>query len=105
VGDPEGRSVLGQSLQRGEDRSLVLLVQAGGRFVEDQEWGISNGGARDGDPRSLPAGGRHAALPDRGVITLGEAPDERMGVREPGRRAGDPSADVVLPSDGCDAGR
>ena len=43
--------------------------------------------ARDGDALALPAGERHAALADFGLVALGKAGDEIVGLGRPGRRS------------------
>ena len=50
------------------DHSLRLGVEAGGSFVQNENAGIGQNGARNRDPLALPAGQFHAALADDGVV-------------------------------------
>src|SRR6266700_6933652 len=103
MGDEKSRASLVESIERFGHRPLVLSVQAGHWFVEDENGGLANGGARDGDPLSLPVRQRHPALAQYRVIALWQRLDELVGVGQPRggldflRRGGGRAAGDVLP--------
>jgi hypothetical protein len=53
-------------------RSL-RFVQAGRRFVQDEDGGAANGGARDGNALALAVRQRHSALAHQGFVPCGSA--------------------------------
>src|SRR5271165_186253 len=55
MSDPESSASLGKSYQGLEDRSFVLLIEARGGLVENQEGSVANRGAGNRDPLSLAA--------------------------------------------------
>src|SRR2546430_4779839 len=80
----------------------TTLFRSRGGLVEDEDRGTPDGRTGDRDPLALPVGERHAALPDRGAVSLRRRLDERMGVGEAGggldrlvRRTGRAVGDVV----------
>jgi hypothetical protein len=72
VGDGDGGVVAFEELGEGVvDESLGFGVEGGGRFVEDEDVGVFEQGARDGDALLLPAGELGAAGAGGGVETFG----------------------------------
>src|SRR2546425_12324716 len=76
VRDRERRAVAGDLLQLGLDRLLRLGGERGRRFVEDQDRGILENGARDRDTLLFAAGELEPAFADLRSITLRQAGDE-----------------------------
>src|SRR4029450_2634344 len=66
------------------DQTLVLGIEIAGGFIEDQNPGVGQQRARDGQALTLTAGELHAALADNGFVALLEARDEIMCVGELG---------------------
>src|SRR2546421_12753656 len=66
VRDGESRAVLYQPVDRLLNKPLCLRIHAGGRFIEDQDGGIMEDRARDGDSLSLAAGESLPSLADHG---------------------------------------
>ena len=72
VGDDEAGAAGHQRGQRLLDEPFVFRVEVAGGFVEDQDVGIGEHGAGDGDALALAAGEAQAALADRRVVSLGQ---------------------------------
>jgi hypothetical protein len=77
-------------------------VEPGGRLVQDQDGGVAQDRAGDGDPLPLAAGQQPPALADRCLVAAGQGGDElvRIGGLGGGAdlrigRAARPVADVV----------
>ena len=87
VGDDQRGPPLHERLQGVLDLDLRLRIEGGGRLVQDQDRGILEKGASDGDPLALAAGELRSLLADEGVVALRQAHDEVMGVG--GLRRGD----------------
>src|SRR3546814_6043613 len=64
--------------------ALRLAVEGGGRLVEQQDGGVLQHGAGDGDALALTAGEVAAARADLGVVAAGEGGDEIMGAGHAG---------------------
>src|SRR5947199_9825654 len=82
--DHEGRSPDHQALKSFHYHALVRLVQPRGRFIQDYDRGFTNRGASDRYPLALTVGQGRAALPQDGVVTLGQRLDELVRVGETG---------------------
>ena len=102
VGDHETGLAGHQPLERLAHLRLALDVEAGHRLVQDQDRGMEQERARDGDTLPLAARESRAALADEGVVTMLQLADELVGVRRPGRghdlpqaRLGSPVGDVL----------
>ena len=67
--------------------ALRLRVQGRGGLVQHQDGRPAKDRARDGDTLSLPARQRGPALPDHGVVPVGQCRDELVRVGSPGRLA------------------
>src|SRR5271165_2116091 len=76
VGDDDRGAALAQRAQRLLDRLLGLGIERRSRFVEEDEWGVLEKGAGDGDALALPAGELHAVLAARRVVPALESHDE-----------------------------
>jgi hypothetical protein len=64
VRDDNGGAPAGQIREGFLDEPFGFGVERGGRFVEDEDGRIREDGARDGEPLSLTAGEKNAALAD-----------------------------------------
>ena len=84
--DQEGRATGGHALQGVDDRPFVLLVQAGGGLVQDEDRGLADRRPGDRDALALAVRERHAALTQHRVIALRQRLDEAGGVGETRRR-------------------
>ncbi len=80
VGDDNSRASLHQAAQWVHDPARRGSVQAGGRFVEDEDRGVPQERPGYGDPLALPAGEEPPLLSDPGVVALRERQDEVVGV-------------------------
>jgi len=58
MGDDERRRVVRSRFEVDEDRLLDLAIEGGGRLVEDEDGGVFQDDARDGDPLVQLEGGR-----------------------------------------------
>ena len=76
VGDDDDGAVLHQVGQRRLNQGLALGVECGNGCVEDEDGGVFEDGAGDGQALALAAGETRAFLADDGVIALGHAQDE-----------------------------
>jgi hypothetical protein len=88
VGAPHGREAVGDhdGGATGEEASQGLFylrlrfqVHAARRFVEDEEFGIGDQGAGEGDELALPDGEPATPFADLGLVALREAPDKVVG--------------------------
>jgi hypothetical protein len=79
VGDQDDGAPGHQTLQRRLDLGLALGVERAGGLVEQQDRGVLQEGAGDGDPLPLTAGEPRARLADAGVVALGQRQDEVVG--------------------------
>ena len=76
VGDDQGGPALRETVQGVPDETLALRVQAGGGLVQEQEGRVLQEGAGYRKPLCLAAGEALAPLPDLGVVTVRNSPDE-----------------------------
>src|SRR6476646_3681247 len=76
VGDDYGGAAVEQALKAALDRFLGADVDVGGRLVEDQDAGLGEEGAGEGDKLALAGRELDAALADFGVETVGQGADE-----------------------------
>jgi hypothetical protein len=90
VRDDEGRAALHQVREAFLNHGLRFGIEAGGRFVEDQNARIGQDGARDRDSLPLAAGELDAALADDGVVLQLVLFGELVHARDGGRREGSP---------------
>ena len=75
-------------LERALDERFAFAVERGGRFIENEDRGIPQQRAGDGEALPLAAGEFHAALADQGVEAFGKTVDELRAVRALARRRG-----------------
>src|SRR5713101_13040 len=68
VSDHERRAPAAQLTQPVLNQGFAFAVQAGSCLVKDQQFGVGENGARDGDALSLSAGKFYAALAHHGVV-------------------------------------
>ena len=87
VGDGEGRAARHQRRQGALDQALGLGVQGGGGFVQDQDAGVLQDGAGDGDALLLAAGELVAALADDRIVAVRQAGDVVVDGRRLRRRS------------------
>src|SRR5690606_34877669 len=87
VRDHERRAPAAQRPESVPDHRLALAVQAGSGLVKDQDPGIGQDRARDGDSLALPAGQLHAALAHDRVVAVLEAVHEFIAVGDAARGA------------------
>ena len=66
------------------DQTLGARIDRGGRFVEDQDSGIGQCRAGDGDQLTLSLAEAGAAFAEHGLILLRQAIDKYIRVRHPG---------------------
>src|SRR5919201_3392490 len=74
--DDKDRAPLGDPLHVLLDHPLAFVIEGARCLVEDQDAGIGDERARDGDALTLPAGQAATALADDGVIALGQLQNE-----------------------------
>ena len=80
VGDADDGAVFGEVVDGFLDFGLGLGIERGGGFVEDEDGGVADEGAGDGDALALAAGEALAAFAEGGVVALREGLDEVVGV-------------------------
>ena len=83
MGDGNDGAAGGQAFEGLLDETFALIVECGGRLVEDQDRGIAEDGAGERQALALAPGEGCAALADQRVITRGQPENEVFGV---GRR-------------------
>src|SRR5262245_33562088 len=76
VRDEERGALTIKSFERGEHLALVLSVETGHGFVENQNRRLADGGAGNGDSLALAVRERDAPLAENGVIALRQLLDE-----------------------------
>ena len=76
MGNGDHRAPGHQLLQRGLHRAFGFAVQGGCGFVQQQDRGIFQHGARDGEALALPAGQHGAAIPHQGAEALRQRLDK-----------------------------
>ena len=80
VGNDKAGAVGAKVFKRFLDESLGVVVERGGGLVEQQQRGIFQQGAGDGEPLFFAAGEAAAALAGDGVEAVGTGADEVGGV-------------------------
>src|SRR5215212_6304352 len=80
VRDDDGGAVAQHPLDGPLDELLGLRVDGAGRLVEDEERRVEGERAREGDELLLADGEARAALAHLGLVALGQALDEAVGV-------------------------
>src|SRR5690606_3284486 len=83
VCDHESRASGPQSCQSRLDQRLTLRIQRTGCLVQDQDSRIGENRPRNRYPLALTAREPHAALPDDGVVAIGESEYELVAVGDP----------------------
>ena len=83
VSDDEGRASLYHLRERLLQFVLRLHVDAGGGVVEYQDGRVEQDRARYREPLPLAPGQLNAALPDPGLVLIGQALDEVVKLRHP----------------------
>ena len=53
VRDEKGCAVFMETPQTSQDGLLIVVVQSGGRLVQDQDWRLAQSGSGDGQPLAL----------------------------------------------------
>ena len=82
VSDDDGGAALHKVAEGVLDGGFGFGVEGGGGFVEDEDGGVFQNGASDGDALTLPTGELDAAFADHGVVAIGKVGDEFIGVGE-----------------------
>ena len=85
VGDDEHRAALHQLVHAPLHQQLRAGVDGGGGLVQNHHRRIGHGGPGDGDELPLALGKVSAVGGEQGVVSLGQAADEVVGVGQPGR--------------------
>jgi hypothetical protein len=85
MSNDQGGPVARHSLERVLDFLFGRAVERGRRFVEHQNAGVLQHGARDGDTLLLAARQLQAPLADLGVVTAGSRANEGIELRPPRR--------------------
>ena len=80
VRDGDDSAAFHQSLERFHHELLRLGVERGGRFVENEDGGVANDGARDADALTLATGKREAAFADHRIVTMRHLGDELVRI-------------------------
>src|SRR5690554_6817212 len=78
VGDNHGRAICADVFERALNRGLGLVVDRGGRLVEDKHRRVLEDCAGDRDALALAAGELLSAFTDKGVVALRERHDKIM---------------------------
>ena len=81
VSDNQCRTPFHETIDGIDDQRLVSGVQVGCGFIEDNQGGVFQEGARQGDALGLTGAQAGAALPDERFISLGEPFDEFVRMR------------------------
>ena len=76
VRDDEHGPTLHEVGERGLDGSFALGIKRGGGFVEDEDRGVLEQGAGDGEALALPAGETCSAFADHRIVALRKTLDE-----------------------------
>jgi len=84
VTDDQHGPAFGDILEVVLDDGLAFGVQGRSRLVEDHDPGVEQQRAGDGQALALAAGQVGALLAKDGVVALGQADDEIMGIGQPG---------------------
>src|SRR5437773_5756830 len=87
MGDDQDGAVVHEPLERVVHRAFALRVERGRGFVEQEDEGVPEQGASDGEPLSLATGEFRAPLPDDRVVSQGQTADELVSAGRRGRSA------------------
>src|SRR5665213_1318359 len=82
MGDDKRCAVLHEIAEAALDESLGLGIEGAGGLVEDEDAGVGENGARDGNALPLSSGELDAALADNGVVLVGEPLGELVDARD-----------------------
>ncbi len=80
VGDDEASAVLHELAERLLNKLFALRIEVAGGFIEDEDFGICEDGACDGESLALPSAEFDTPFTDDGVVAVGESADEFVGV-------------------------
>jgi hypothetical protein len=80
VGDDKAGAAFHQAQQRLLDAGLGAGVDAAGGLVQDQDGGLGQDGARNGQQLALALAEVAGALGQQGLVALRQLPDEVVGV-------------------------
>ena len=80
VGDEQGGAARHDLAQRLVDLVLDAGVDGGGGVVQEEQPGVGEDGAGEGDALALAAGEGEAVLADGGVVPVGQRGDEAVGL-------------------------
>jgi hypothetical protein len=84
VGDEDDGAFLVQAFQCGNNRLAVVLVQAGGGLIEDEQWGADQCGAGNGNALTLSIRQGHAALAHHGIVATRQPGNKLIRIGEAG---------------------
>ena len=84
VGDGDDSFTGGEFFQGGLDHTFAFGVQGGGGFVQEEDGGVLEQSAGDGEALLLSAGEFAAFVADDGLVAFGLGEDEVVGERLPG---------------------
>jgi len=82
VSDKQSRPPLRQSPQGADDGTFVLFVESRRWLVQNQDRCVANCSPSDGDPLPLAVRQRYTAFAENRVVTLRQAFDELVGIRQ-----------------------
>src|SRR6266850_2576178 len=99
VGDRNGGPTLHQPRQGLQHQLFRLGIERGGRFVQNEDWGIAYERARYADPLPLTTRERQSTLAHCAVVALGHLGDELAGVRLSRRLDGPLEEHCILEDD------
>src|SRR4051812_34874190 len=73
MGDHQGGTAVGDGGECGLDVLFGAAVQRAGSLIQDQDAGVLQDGAGNGDALLFAAGQLQATLPDAGIVAFGQA--------------------------------
>ena len=85
VGDDEGSALGAQGIHSLLDEHLGAGIHGRGRFIQDEQCGLGQKGAGDGNQLAFAGGDGAAILVDDGVIAFRQGVDEAIDVLWPRR--------------------
>ena len=80
MGNGKGGAILCQPAERFLNLEFGFGIQAAGGLVQNQQMGIVENSAGNGDTLSLPAGERVAVLTHIGIVSIRESGNEIVGI-------------------------
>ena len=80
VCDDEAGAACHQGFKSGLNEAFTFRVQGTGCLVQQQDRGIFEDGAGNGDSLALSSGQSCSAFPDHRVVSFGKSPDELVGI-------------------------